>query len=156
MPDETEKNSEFRINDRRRFTSSGDEQTNAAKESAVMESSTEESCGEKSCGCGSSDCQDDRAASLDGPPAEGYEVDFSGFIIGLATQTFAFLGEMPDPRTGQSVVNLDAARHTIDILGVLEDKTKGNLTTSEDQLLKEVLSSVRMGFVARTRESKNA
>lgn len=156
MSDETEKNSEFRVNDRRRFTSSGDEQPAVGQEPAPRESVISAASEKPACGCGSSGCQDNSGEPSEDSRAEGYEVDFSGFIIGLATQTFTFLGEMPDPRSGQSAVNLDAARHTIDILGVLEEKTKGNLTASEEQLLKEVLSSLRIGFVARSRESKNA
>jgi hypothetical protein len=79
-------------------------------------------------------------------------VDFSSFIIGLATQALVFLGEIPDPQTGERALTLDAARNYIDILAMLEQKTEGNLTENEKKLLQEVLTSVRMAFVHKARE----
>lgn len=88
-------------------------------------------------------------AEADGQP----EVNFSSFVIGLATQVMVMLGEVPHPETGQVVMQVEAAKQTIDVLGVLEAKTIGNLTQEEDKLLKEVLASVRMAFVHVVQQS---
>ena len=77
-------------------------------------------------------------------------VNFSGFLVGLAHQAMVMLGEVPDPGTGQVVSDFGAARETIDLLGLLEEKTKGNLTAEESRLLSEVLATLRIQFVQRT------
>ncbi len=65
----------------------------------------------------------------------------------LAAQAMAGLGQVPDPRTGMRNVDLEMARYAIDLLGSLEAKTKGRLSREEDQVLKELLSALRTGFV---------
>jgi len=57
------------------------------------------------------------------------------------------MGMIPDPQSGQRVAVLDLARHHIDMLGVLEEKTKGNLTEEEEQLLSGALYELRMQYV---------
>ncbi len=57
------------------------------------------------------------------------------------------LGEIADPETGGRIKNVDLARHAIDTLVVLEQKTKGNLTEEEAELLKNILYDVKMRFV---------
>lgn len=81
----------------------------------------------------------------------GYEVDFSAFVIGLAHQTLMMLGDAPHPETNQMMVNLDGAKHTIDILGILQEKTKGNLTSDEQKLLTDIVTNLRLAFVAKTK-----
>lgn len=76
------------------------------------------------------------------PPAS-----FSVLVTSLATQALLALGQVPDP-SGKVVRQLDQARHLIDLLGVLEDKTKGNLTDDEAAMLEGVLHELRMAFVA--------
>jgi hypothetical protein len=80
-------------------------------------------------------------------------VDFTWFVVSLATQAMVLLGEVPDPQTNQRALNLDAARQTIDILGILADKTKGNLSAEEDRLLQDVLANLRMSFVTKVRKA---
>lgn len=65
----------------------------------------------------------------------------------LATQALLYMGAFPDPETGRAVVSLELARLNIDLLGVLEEKTKGNLSESESQVLGRVLSELRMQYV---------
>jgi hypothetical protein len=76
-------------------------------------------------------------------------VNFNNFVLGLGTQALVLLGEIPNPETGLVSANLSAAKQTIDILGMLEEKTKGNLDENEATLLTEVLSSLRLAFVDR-------
>lgn len=75
------------------------------------------------------------------------EVTFSTFIMSLNTSVLYHLGELPDPETGQRVVNVDLARHAIDTLVVLEQKTKGNLNDEESELIKNILYDVKIRFV---------
>jgi hypothetical protein len=77
------------------------------------------------------------------------QVDLNTFILSLGSSVLAHLGEVPDPHTGQTSQNLEVARHTIDILGVLEEKTRGNLTSDEDNLLKNLLFELRMKYVQK-------
>jgi hypothetical protein len=66
----------------------------------------------------------------------------------LATQAAIFMADQHDPETGQSLRNLDLAKHNIDLLRVLEEKTKGNLTEDEKHLLETVLYELLMAYVA--------
>jgi hypothetical protein len=65
----------------------------------------------------------------------------------LATQAFVALGIVPNPVTNKSELDLDQAKHVIDVLGVLEEKTKGNLTHPEKQQLEGILFDLRLKFV---------
>jgi hypothetical protein len=75
------------------------------------------------------------------------EVNFSTFVFSLSSSALFHFGEVPDPATGLKEKNLPMAKHTIDILGMLEEKTKGNLTDDEGQLLKNILYDLRMRYV---------
>jgi hypothetical protein len=74
-------------------------------------------------------------------------IDFTTFVLSLSTQALMQLGEVKDP-DGQVAQDLMMARQTIDLLGLLESKTKGNLTGEEEQLLQQILYDLRMRFVA--------
>ena len=75
------------------------------------------------------------------------EVTFSTFVMSLNTSVLYHLGELPDPESGERFVNLDLARHAIDTLAVLEQKTKGNLTEEESELMRNILYDVKIRFV---------
>jgi hypothetical protein len=75
------------------------------------------------------------------------EVTFSAFVMSLNTSALYHLGELADPDTGQKKANLELARHAIDTLAVLEEKTKGNLTEEETELLKNILYDIKIRFV---------
>jgi hypothetical protein len=78
------------------------------------------------------------------------EVNFATFIFSLSSSAMLHFGEIPDPATGTKKTNLPMAKHTIDILGMLEEKTKGNLTSDEGELLKSILYDLRMRYVKKT------
>lgn len=75
------------------------------------------------------------------------EVTFSTFVMSLNTSALYHLGDLPDPETGRTVLNIDLARHAIDTLVILEQKTKGNLSEEESELMKNILYDVKMRFV---------
>ncbi|MBI9077231.1 MAG: DUF1844 domain-containing protein [Desulfatibacillum sp.] len=87
-----------------------------------------------------------------GPGQALPQVNFSTFVISLSSSVFMYLGEIGDPGTGEKAVNLPVARQTIDILAMLEEKTKGNLAEDESQLLRNVLYDLRMRYVALARK----
>jgi len=75
------------------------------------------------------------------------EMDFSSFIFSLSTSALLHLGEVPDPLTQKTEKNLPLAKQTIDILGMLKEKTRGNLTGDEEKLLDNFLTDLRWRYV---------
>jgi hypothetical protein len=75
------------------------------------------------------------------------EIDFSAFIFSLSTSALLHLGEVPDPATQKREKNLPLAKQTIDILGILKQKTRGNLTPEEEQLMENLLTDLRWRYV---------
>lgn len=78
-----------------------------------------------------------------GLPAANFET----LVSTVATQALFAMGAIPDPRTGQRLQHLDLARHHIDMLGVIEQKTKGNLSDDEADLLASTLFELRQRYV---------
>lgn len=144
MPDNG--NDEILVRDRRRFNEDGS--ARKVSEEGEWERKSAERQPEAQPQQEQAKPQPSRAAAGKPSPAEAeLDVDFSSFIVGLATQVLVMLGEIPHPETGLTVKQLDAAKQTIDILALLEIKTQGNLTGDEQQLLGEILASVRMAYV---------
>lgn len=76
-------------------------------------------------------------------------VSFLAFLYSLAGSAAVHFGDVPDPATGEKrPQNLDQAGHVIEVMAMLEQKTKGNLTSEERQFLEQVLYELRMRFVA--------
>jgi hypothetical protein len=75
------------------------------------------------------------------------EVSFAAFIYSLSTSALVHLGEIPEPITEKMDKNLPRAKQTIDILGILQEKTKGNLSQEEENLLNNFLYDLRMRYV---------
>ncbi|MFG0328588.1 MAG: DUF1844 domain-containing protein [Phycisphaerales bacterium] len=71
----------------------------------------------------------------------------------MATQAIMYLGGIADPRTGQPMVDLDVARHQIDLLAVLEEKTRGNLSDEESGKLSSLLYDLRMRYLSISKSS---
>lgn len=78
-------------------------------------------------------------------------VTFPSFVVSLASSALVNLGEIPHPTTGERLLDLPLARHNIDLLGMLKEKTKGNLDNEESQLLDSVLYDLRMKFLQKTK-----
>lgn len=74
-------------------------------------------------------------------------ITFSGFIYSLSTTCLMHLGEIPNPSSQKIEKNLTLAKQTIDLLEILAEKTKGNLTPEEDSLLKSALTELRFLYV---------
>ena len=82
-----------------------------------------------------------------GDPQSLPEVDFGTFVMSLASSVLVHLGELEHPDTAGREPNLSLAKQTIDILGMLREKTRGNLTQEEAQLLDNLLYDLRMKYV---------
>jgi hypothetical protein len=74
-------------------------------------------------------------------------VDFSTHILSLASTALISLGKMPSPEGEQHELDLELARHLIDVLGMLETKTKGNLDEAEEKLLQSLIYDLRVAYV---------
>jgi len=83
------------------------------------------------------------------------EPDFNFFITTLALETSISLGQAPNPATNKKEENLTQAKFLIDTLGMLKEKTKGNLSSDETNLLENVLYELRMQYVTKIKGVKN-
>ena len=78
-------------------------------------------------------------------------VDFATFVLSLSHSAIVHLGEAPNPETGSVEKNLPLARQTIDLIAMLDEKTKGNLTGDEERLIGQILFDLRMRYVEMTK-----
>lgn len=79
------------------------------------------------------------------------KMTFATFIISLNHSALVHLGVVEDPSTGTKTKNLELAKQTIDIIAMLEDKTRGNLTEEESKMIKSLLYDLRLVYVKETR-----
>jgi len=77
-------------------------------------------------------------------------IDFYTFCLSLGSSAFVNLGDAPHPESGDAQLNLLLAQETIDILGMLQEKTKGNLTEEEAKFLDNLLLDLRLRYVTKT------
>ena len=79
------------------------------------------------------------------------QLTFTGFVLSLASTATSHFGDLPDPVSGERAkLNLEGAAQMIEILALLDQKTRGNLTAEERQVLEQVLYELRMRFVEAT------
>jgi hypothetical protein len=134
----------FVIKDRRRFDDSGEARPETPREETPakpQEPKPEAQAAEPR--------QDEKAQ---GPSTEQSfpELNFSTFVFSLGTSAMYHFGDFPDPVTKKAERNLEAAKQTVDILAILKDKTKGNLSEDEERLLESLLYELRMRYVRET------
>lgn len=102
-----------------------------------------ENLNSKAAGCG---CADGKVPDKHGRCVMP-EVTFPAFVMSLNTSALYHLGEIADPATGKRIVDLDLAKHAIDTLALIQNKTKGNLIKDEEELLKNILYDIKIRFV---------
>jgi hypothetical protein len=133
----------FKVTDKRSFGEDGSPREAAAEESRKDQQAEKAFAGKS------------RAEVPEAvPPGTGAGIDFPSYVLSYYTQGLVLLGEVPNPYTNKKEEDLEAARHTVDILGMLKDKTKGNLTKEEEQLLESVLYEMRLKYMARINQIK--
>jgi len=139
MEESEDKDKGFKVQDRRRFSAEGELKP--------------EHRGQEEPGAAAPEQAPAAASSPQAAPGPGTgtasrsEINFATFIVGLSTQALLHLGEIPDPATNNPVRDLAAAQQLIDILGLLRDKTRGNLDHDEAGLLDSILFDLRMKYV---------
>ena len=79
------------------------------------------------------------------------EVTFTTFVLSIASSGLVQLGEVPDPESGETIENLLMAKHTIDVLNMLRDKTQGCLDDDEKKLMDALLYELRMKYVLKAK-----
>lgn len=160
---ESGKQSSFKVQDRRRFSATGDaredvdepsERAATAPDPAAAGAPHPDTAAVPPHPDTASVHPSDDVPSDDAPfPAAqpGEEITFASFVFSLSTQALVHLGEIPDPVDGATHVHLEGARQIIDILAVLSEKTRGNLDPAENALLENALYDLRMRYVDRAR-----
>jgi len=122
----------FTVKDRRSFDEEGDlkdeKETTEAKE---PEQQTKE--------------EQKETESTQAPPLP--EVNFNSLIFSLSSSALLHMGEITDPQTGEKRIDLPMAKHSIDIISMLKDKTKGNLDNEEQQFIDNILTDLRLRYV---------
>jgi hypothetical protein len=132
----------FQVRDRRRFTDTGEARENSdaaadeRRETAAPEGSTSETGTTRS-----------TAARGDVP----LDITLGTFLMSLSTQALMCLGEIPHPVNGKTEVELPAVRELIDIVAMLQEKTRGNVDAAEARLFETILYDLRMRFVEKAR-----
>ncbi|MDH5761821.1 MAG: DUF1844 domain-containing protein [Nitrospinota bacterium] len=81
-----------------------------------------------------------------------FELNFSTFVLSLTSSAFYHLGDIPDPMTGKKEENLPAVKQTIDILIMLQQKTKNNLDAEEAKLMEQLIYELQIKYVAKTKK----
>ena len=80
------------------------------------------------------------------------EVSFNSLIFSLSSTVFFHLGEIADPQSGKKAKDLPLAKHTIDTIAMLKEKTEGNLTEEEKKFIENILTDLRWRYVNLTKE----
>ena len=83
------------------------------------------------------------------------EVNFNSLIFSLSSSALLHLGEIPDPQTQSKKEDLQLAKHSIDIIAMLRDKTNGNLNEEEQKFIDNILADLRIRYVKAIKSKKN-
>lgn len=144
--EEREKERGFRVVDKRRFNAEGETRPDAPPDATPKApEQSHVSTPAPAASPGPTKTTQEPAAK----PA--YDIDFISFCASLATNALAAMGALPDAQARGLPKSPDLAREYIDILAMLEDKTRGNLSPQEQQALSQLLSELRLQFVELTR-----
>ncbi len=135
----SEEKKDFVVKDRRIFSEDRPESEKPSDEQAASPSSDTPPTADEPSGAPA----DDSAQ----PPPPLPEINFPTFIASLNASALLHLGAIEDPTTGKKEKNLPMAKQTIDILSMLEEKTAGNLTKDEANLIKNILYDLRIMYV---------
>jgi hypothetical protein len=90
------------------------------------------------------DAPHDESVGQETPPPE---ITFASLLFSLSTSALIQLGEIQDPMSKQTAKNLPLAKQTIDLIGMLKEKTKGNLTSDEEKLMENMLYDLKLRYV---------
>jgi len=163
MTEDEEKERGFKVADRRRFSSEGElkpdqperaETPPAAAQPLPADKPAQAQPAQSGPSAGAqaqASAAYEKASAADERDRGPQEITFASFVVGLSTEALALLGEMPHPATGERIMDLVGAQQIIDIIALLRDKTRGNLSRDEDALLEAILFDLRMKYVEKAR-----
>jgi Domain of unknown function (DUF1844) len=149
----------FKVVDRRLFTEQGELRPDAAaqewREEEPKSKPAKPAAGDSRAAkqpAGGPSAAPEQSAAEEKPPSRGFQmlVDF------LTRNTAAMLGGMADPRTGQAFVDLEGARELIDMMDALRETTRGNLAKSDEDLLIEVVGSLKLTYMEVSKAAAEA
>jgi Domain of unknown function (DUF1844) len=147
----SEQDKGFTVKDRRRFDSEGtarpESEDSPRSEAPQASPSPEPPAAAAEEPAPSGEAQEEAPRPRAGQRHQLPPVDFSGLILSLAHATMMHLGQIPDPSGRPVPADLELARHTIDTIAMLKEKTKGNLSPEEQKLVDTALTELRMAFV---------
>jgi hypothetical protein len=139
MPEENEGKKDFVVKDRRIFAEGKlDAEEKEEKESPPVDEKKAAETDEAS---------QEPTADTQEPPLQFPEINFATFVASLNASTLLHLGAIEDPSSGTKNKNLPLAKQTIDILNMLQEKTSGNLSEEEENMLKNILYDLRIMYV---------
>lgn len=136
----------FTVKDRRVFTEDGDVRPDSEQE----EKKTQPDKGDERVPEDESPQEQRKAEAVQEETGPLPEINFASFVLSLHTSTLFHFGDLKDPVSGEQSRNLPAAKQTIDILGMLQEKTSGNLDEYEKTLIEESLFELRMRYLRET------
>lgn len=142
MTNEQDEQEDFKVTDKRSFQEDG----GTRHTPDVSEKQDEKTVAEPS-----SEVKNDTSNQESSPRPP---IDFPSYLLSYYTQGLVLLGEVPSPYSGKKEEDVEAARHTVDILTMLQEKTKGNLSQDEEKLLESVLYELRMKYMSKTNRIK--
>lgn len=146
---EREEDKGFVVKDRRRYTQDGELRNEAGSE-AEAESPPPPGAARTAADAvrgGPSGPDPEQEPLPAGEPQGSRPIDFTTFVFSLGSSALMHLGDAPNPETGEQQKDLVLARETIDLLAMLQTKTKGNLTAEEDRFLGALIYDLRLRFV---------
>jgi Domain of unknown function (DUF1844) len=143
----------FKVTDRRLFNADG-----TLREDALIEESAPAPTPEPQPIASSVSAQPQQFAAATATELQPEAVDtepehtmFNEFLMGIASSAFIYLGLVEHPATGRRQVDMNAAKESIDMLVMLREKTKGNLTRGEEKFFDDLLSDLKMQYVSMRR-----
>ena len=140
--EDNEEKKTFQVVDRRRFDSAGNSKAESISTATVP-------IGSESPAAATEKQTSSREFHMESSKPTESQVNFSSFVMSLATQAMVQLGQMSPPPGFDIPVDKEAGRGTIDILSMLQQKTVGNLSNEEAKLLEEILHSLRVAYVRK-------
>jgi hypothetical protein len=152
--DDSERTEEFKVTDKRRFTSTGETRESEGPQPEPSEEQARQGAQTKpDTGAAETQTRQAQRKGTSARPEPSPPVNFSTFVVSLANTALFQMGYLKVEDAQEPPVDLVGARQTIDLLGVLQEKTVGNLTDEEKKLLTETLFQLRMAFVESSRKS---
>ena len=163
MAEEEDKERGFKVADRRRFSPEGEAKPEvedrpppeAAKPTQSAQAEPHAHAGPSAGAQAEASAAYQKASSAQpgGQDLGPQDLTFASFVVGLSTEALALMGEMPHPATGERMNDLIGAQQLIDIVAILQAKTRGNLTHDEEALLDAILFDLRMKYVEKARQT---